>query len=230
MTDTTTQPSGQNAAGSADATTDTTTNGGASGDNGGDGAGSGNDTVSYDTHRRLLAEKKRMQQERDKLAQELAEKRKAEEAAERERLEKQGEYKKLLENERKAREELESKLNQHTQTQRQAKKLGAVLDALGGAVPKKFWGLIDTETVAIDPDTGDIDAMSVQKTVEAIRAEYPEIIRKGGNGSSLPADAPAGNGSAGTLTPETWKNLSLADQKKRLPEYVEMLKAQATQA
>ena len=96
MADTTTQASGQNDGTSgADDQTATNTSGDAGGTTTDDGSGSG--SVAYETHRRLLGEKKKVQEERDRLRDEI-ERRDAEaQAAEKKRLEEQGEYKKLLE-------------------------------------------------------------------------------------------------------------------------------------
>jgi hypothetical protein len=224
MADNTTQVGDQTTTGSAGGDGDQT-NTDTSGAGGGGGTGASGDSVSYDSHRRLLSEKKRVQAERDELKQQLQTRLDAEAEAEKKRLEDQGEYKKLLENERKAKAELEAKLTRHTETQREAKKLGAVIDALDNKVDKKFWRFLDTSGVVIDPETGELDAMSVQKAVDGIRKEFPEFIRTGTNGGTLPADA-AQSGNIDLSNDDAWKNLPLEKQRELLPERVKALKAQ----
>jgi hypothetical protein len=216
MGDETTTAGGQtDTSGAGDGAGTSTTDSGSAG-GGGDESGRSGEDVSYETHRRLLSQKKKLQEERDRLLADK-EKRDAEAVlAEKTRLEEQGEYKQLLDLERKKNEELAGQLNTFETTSKQAKKLDAVLTATNGKIPKKFWGLIDLGSVVVDPETGEVDAMSVTKTVENLRAEYPEIIRTG-KGGSLPPNAPQGSGQ-GTLTYDEWKKLPLDEMKKRQAE------------
>lgn len=191
---------------------DSQTGGEGDGQNGGGGDGSGaggksKDHVSYDTHRRLLDEKKRVQAELEQLRQEK-------QSREQKELEAKGEYQKLLEQERAARAELEAKLKASEEETRDRRKLASVLTAAGGTIDPKFYGLIDYSEVIIDPATGEVDKMSVAKAVDKLKATYPEIIKKAG-GPGLPNDTPgAGKGQPGTILYSAWTKLPSKEQKK----------------
>lgn len=203
--------------GAGDDSANVNDNDGASGAIDGDGnVNDSGDTVSFETHKRakndLFKWKDRARNAEQRL-KEFEDQKKSADAA---KLEEQGEYKKLLENERKENAELAKRLSNFTAHQVEAKKIGALVDALNGQVPKKYWHFLDTDDIVIDPDSGDIDKMSLQKAADSVRQNFPEIIRSGRNGSGTPTESPNGNG--GTLTRDEWQKLPVEEMKKRLPE------------
>lgn len=170
---------------------------------------SGKSTIAYDTHRKLLDEKKKVQAQLDQL---LREKTEREEADARKR----GDFDTLLKSreeelskERAAREALESRITH-------GRKLNAVIEALGGNVDQKWLRLIDTDDVAVNPETGEVDAMTVARAAESLKKQWPEMIRKT---TVLPAGAPAGN-NGGTITRAEWLKLSARDMVKYKPEQI----------
>jgi len=223
MTDTT-QVSDQNDGASGTVDADKTDATGASGNGSTDDGGKG-DQVAYETYKKSVDDAIKYRQRAKDLKAEI-EKRDAEaKIAETKRLEEQGNWKKIAENAQIERDKAIEELTGMKSTQVQAKKLDAVLRAAGGQIERKFWGLIDIDEVAINPETGLIDEMSVTKAVDKIRKEYPEIIRTKGN-AGLPADAPSGGGN-GAMSVEDWKKLPLDKQKELLPAMVERMKSGA---
>jgi len=103
-------------------------------------------------------------------------------------------------------------------TQRiQGQKLDAFLSVIEGKVDPKYWGMIDLEQIKLNPDSKEIDKMSVSQLVEQFKKTYPELI-KTGISQFTPPNAPL-NGEV--LTHEKWLTLPLKEQKAR---YLEMKK------
>ena len=154
--------------------------------------------VNYDTHRKLLDEKKKIQAKLDEI---LARDKEREESEARKR----GDFEALLkarneelDRERKAREDLESRIMA-------GRKMNAVLEALGGNVDQKWLKLIDVSEVAVNPETGEIDQLTVARQAEALKREWPEMVQTRGK---LPTQAPKGlEGGLGMITESEWKKL-----------------------
>lgn len=159
--------------------------------------------VSIESHRKLLAEKKALQAKLQKIESER-------QAKEREELEKQGEFKKLLELERQRAQKLETKLSAQEEQDRSRRKLAAVLKNVGGTIHQKYYDLIPYDSVVIDPDTGEVDSLSVTKVVESLRSSYPEIISKGS--AKMPQHAPRGG--AKTISHAEWSKLPSKEMDK----------------
>ena len=173
--------------------------------------------VSYETHRRLLGEKKRAADEARKLREQLdayeAEKR---QRAEQELVE-QNKYKELLELRDKELKEAKSKIERSEEQVRHAKKLDAVLSGLDGTVDQKYWKLIPIGKVALNPDTGEPDEMSVAQVVEAFKSEYPETIKRAG-GPSVSSNAP--QPASAKISYEEWVKLPAKEMRARLKDVV----------
>jgi hypothetical protein len=186
----------------------------------GDGGGGDNDNkqVSYESHRRLLNEMKKEREERRKLQAELAERAQREKEAEEKRLAEQNEWKKIAENREKELKEKEDKLKGLETERQDARKLDAFLTALKGKVDPKYWPMIDLESIAIDPESGRVDEMTVARTVEDFRKDHGRLIDTPGNGDGMPPNAPESGGNQ-KLTDEAWKKLPLKERKARMSEY-----------
>lgn len=169
------------------------------------------DTVSYDTHRKLLDEKKKLQA---RLAEIEAEKRTKEE----EELARKGETQKLLELAKKEAEELRLKLTAKEQREVQAKKLSAVIRGMGANVDEKWFGVIGQhlDEVVYNPETGEVEQMSVTAIVEDLKKTWPEMTRKPAVG--MPADAPKGG--LGQIDRSEWLKLSAKEMQKYRPEQI----------
>lgn len=173
--------------------------------------------VSYETHRKLLGEKKRIQEERDQLKAQ-------QEAFELQRLEQDGELSKQIEFYKSKHaetlstvEELTQKLNGEQEKWNTARKLNAFKDALPGQiVSPKFLVHVPVEDILLDPDTGEPDANSVKKAVDYFTQEFSQVIQPK-TISTSPNKYPQGN-SSGKLTLEEWKKLPYDERIKRKSE------------
>lgn len=170
------------------------------------------DSVTYETHRKLLDEKKKLQA---KLAEIENDKKQKEE----EELTRKGETQKLLELVKKEAEELRTKLTVKEQREVQAKKLSAVIRSLGSNVDEKWFGVIGQhlDEVVYNPDSGEVEQMSVTAIVEDLKKTWPEMIKKLPVG--MPADAPRGSGQ-GVIERSEWLKLSAKEMRKYRPEQV----------
>jgi len=191
---------------------------GASGDHQGDQSGNQpeskpGESVSYETHKRLLGEAKRAKEERDRLKAELEAKAAAEREAEEKRLAENQEYKKLLEIREKELNEAKGRLDNMSRAQQDAKKLDAFLTSLDGKVDRKYWGLIDIDKIAFDPESQQVDEMSVKSLVDEFRKEHGILIDSQGGTSRLPNTAPGGTG--GMISYKEWLNLPAKEMKAR---------------
>jgi len=179
--------------------------------------GSGNqpepkkDIVTYETHRKLLDEKKKVQQERDAL---LAEKNQRVD----EEAKKRGDYETIIKTRDDRIKELETKYGSLETRILEAQKLSAVLKTAGAPIDAKWHNLINTGDIKVNPDTGEIDEMAVTKVVENLRKDWPEMF-KNPSAPNLPANAPQGNG-AGKISKDEWLKLSDADMAKYKPEQI----------
>ena len=157
------------------------------------------DSVTYETHRKLLDEKKKIQARLE--AFEAEKKAKEEEEAKR-----KGDFETLLRTREEENQTLKAQLKAKEELEVKRRKLAAVLDSIGGEVEPKWFSLIDTSQVVVNPDTGEVDQMTVTKAVENLRKTWPEMI-KNPNPARLPADAPKGN-TAGKISRDEWLKLS----------------------
>lgn len=170
------------------------------------------DVVSYETHRKLLDEKKKLQAQVAKWEED-------QKLKEQEELTRKGETQKLLELTKKEAEDLRQKLALKEQREIQAKKLSAVIRGLGSNVDEKWFGVLGQhiDEVVLNPDTGEVEQMSVTSIVEDIKKTWPEMLKKPAVG--MPADAPQGN-NGGQIKRSEWVKLSSKDMKKYKPEQI----------
>jgi hypothetical protein len=94
--------------------------------------------------------------------------------------------------------------------------LNAVIDALGGNVDQKWLRLIDTDEVVVNPETGEVDPMTVARAAESLKKQWPEMLRKT---AALPNAAPAGNG-GGMISRADWLKLSSKEMMKYKPDQI----------
>ena len=175
--------------------------------------------VSYETHRKLLSEKKRLQEERDTLKAQ-------QEALELQRLEQDGELSKQVEFYKSKHtktlstvEELTQKLNGEQEKWNTARKLNAFKEALPGQiVSPKFLVHVPVEDIILDPETGEPDSNSVKKAVDYFTQEFSQVIQPK-TISTSPNKFPQGD-SSGKLTLEEWKKLPYDERIKRKSEII----------
>ena len=168
----------------------------------------GGDSVSLETHRKLLSEKKKVEEQLRSFA-DKEKKRAEDEARQRE------DYKTLLA----AREaELTAEREEHAKLKNRINsgaKLRSVLEAIDGTVDEAFYGLIPVDKVVLDPETGLPDPMTVKDAVKFFESKYSKVITP--KEVILPP-SDAAKGAPTGLTYEQWKSLPLDEQKKRMKD------------
>lgn len=172
------------------------------------------DVVTYETHKKLLGQKKSVEQENEALKKQLKdiEEKKLQESGEWQKIaklkeEETAKFKSELEAERKEKESLTSVLIQ-------AQKLQAVKEKLPGKLENPdYMSFIDIDKVILNPETGEIDESSVESVVQSFVKTHPKLLK---------ADTkflPNGNASApGKLTHEDWLKLPVAQKRLRMKD------------
>lgn len=180
----------------------------------GDDSVSKEDTVKYDTYRKVLSEKKK----RDEQLREMQEQLAAFQSREKERteseLQEQNKWKELADLRTEELTKAQAEIASMRGSQQQAMKLDAFLGSLETQLPKQYWGLVNLDAIKLNPDTSEVDEMSVASAVETFRKTYPEILTKKSN-ANLPTTAPSGTAAA-TRGEADFKNLPAAERNKIL--------------
>lgn len=156
------------------------------------------DKVEYASYKKVLDEKKARDRENAELKRQIEEINAAKRAEEEKKLTESGDLSKILKLKEEAlktlqkeHEGLKQTLTQREQKEQSARKISAVLNSVNGEIPQQYWGLIDTDQIAIDPETGKPEELSVKKAVEDFEKTYPHVIVKA-DGTRLPNEAPRG--------------------------------------
>lgn len=175
------------------------------------------DSVSYETHTRLLEQRKKDQEKMRETQAQLETLLKEKTDREKQDLEAQGNYKKMLELREKEVSETKQKLTEYETRWTNSVKLSAVMSKLPGKVEKsEYLNFLDLDKVAIDPDTQDVDIATVEAVASEFVKKYPELIKA--EGKKLP-NASA-NGGQTSISYDQWKKLPLAEKKKYKPSDV----------
>jgi hypothetical protein len=100
----------------------------------------------------------------------------------------------------------------------ESKKLGKVLSKLGGSLDSKYFGLIDLDEVKINPETNDIDELSVIKVVDGYKSKYPETLKKTGNTKMMGESGGDNQNGDKSLTYDAWLKLPYAEKNRRMKD------------
>ena len=183
------------------------------------------DTVKYETLRKLLNEKKAVDAKYEALAKEMADGKAAREADEEARLTESKSFKGLLElKDKKVKEyvdALKAKEDENKElkkTFQNALKLDAVVKAASATIKSKFYGHIDLDKIELDAN-GKPDPTSVKQVVQLFESEYPECLDRGDK-IQLPNGAAAKPNGGVLPTVEEFNRLPLKDKYKVLPEMI----------
>lgn len=175
-------------------------------------------SVAYETHQKLLGEKKKRDEELRQAREALSKYEQERKDLEDKSLREKEDFKKLFESrdkelleERARREAIESKITE-------AQKYKALNKALGTQVPEKFWNLVDLDKIALDPNTGMPDEATTRVYAEQFQKDYSELFTNR-QAPRLPNDGPS-KGKTG-ISYEQWKALPYAEQKKRQSEVID---------
>ena len=160
------------------------------------------DVVSHESHKKLLAQRKAdqeklraMQTRLQELEAKEADIAKKESELEEIKLKSEGNWKALLESRESALKKLEEKNTEllgitkgYEKKYTDAYKINAFKDAIGGDLKlPDYYSFVDTEKMAIDPETGAIDVDSVKNYANEFVSKYKDLIsfKKG----KLPGEA-----------------------------------------
>lgn len=166
------------------------------------------DTVAYETHQKLLAEKKKRDAE-------LADAQAKLKAFEEQQLKEKEDYKALLALRDKEVIEVKGKLSNLEETLNNSVKLDSVLKKLSGNVGQQYYGLFDLSKIPIDPTTNMPDQLAVEKYAKEFEQTYGQIIQRK-TSDQMPNDAAKGTNAK--ITYDEWLKLPLKDQKARLKD------------
>lgn len=156
---------------------------------------SNQDVVKYETYRKVLSEKKRRDEEVRTLREKVEEFERSQKEAQEKTLEEQNKWKEIADLRTKELQETQNKLQTLTQSQREAMKLDSFLSSLGTQLPKQYWGLVNLDEIKLNPETNEVDDMSVTSAIEHFRNSYPEILQSRSS-ATTPAKAPRGTAAA----------------------------------
>lgn len=178
--------------------------------------------VSYESHRKLLDEKKHEQAARIDAENRLKKLEDAAKSAENQKLKDKEEWKTYAERiEAELKNKLESaetQLKDYSERDAYVKKVSAFTKALDGDLDSRFYGFIPVDSIEFLPDSDTIDEMTVTKAVEAFRKENGDLIKKPGQ-HKMNYAAP-GSGSKG-LDYETWLTLPAKEMQARRKEVMQ---------
>lgn len=141
-------------------------------------------TVDYGSYNKAVGQYKKAKEINQQLQDKLSNYEKAEMQREEKRLTDQGEYQKLIELKDgkigelvKMLETVEGEKQHVSNTLVNAKKMSAVYDKLPGRLKNdKYMEFVDIESVAINPDTGDIDLESVAVVANKFMDEHAALV------------------------------------------------------
>jgi small-conductance mechanosensitive channel len=194
----------------------TTTNQNPSGEN--DSSSGADETteksVSFDTHRKLLGEKKTVQEKARALEAELEKLRQEKADAEKKKLEEEGRWKELAEAKDKELEQERQKNQAILNDLNDARKKTALLKAINGQVPANFHQLLPLDQVKVGED-GRVDEASVKAAAQLFEKEYHLAIIR--DGVKTPPSDPA-RGGGKKLTKAEWEALPVKEMKARASE------------
>ena len=176
--------------------------------------------VPYDRYSKTVTESKNRLSRIRELESKLSEFESTVKQTEQKKLEEQGEYKKLLDSERNASGELkkqmlelQKKLSDFEDREVARRKYSALQKSLGGQIDSKYAALIEFDQIAVDPESGEVDEVSVGRYAEAFKKTFPEIVMTK-KGSGLPDTKPgAGQGFSGKKILESeWRKLKTSKE------------------
>ncbi len=173
------------------------------------------ETVAFETHKRLLDQRKADQAKARDLQAKLDAAMADKEAAETTRLAEQAQWKDLYEKEKKKAEGLGSQLQHLTTSQIESRKREAVKEALGGVRKDDYLKFLDLNAVQLNDD-GSVDAESVKAAANKFRESYPELVAVKPAGK-IPNEAASGYKPG---APKSLEEMTFAEKKALLAKLI----------
>jgi len=167
------------------------------------------DFVKYETHNRLLRQRKADQGKVRELEEELNRFRDVERKREQTEMEKRGQYDKILKEREERIGQLEKEREERERQAIQSTKLSAFVDLLPGKLRNnQYLAFVNVDEIAIDPDTKKVDEGSLKSAVDTFMKAHSVLVEPK-NTPSLPNRSPQA-----VTTSQDVEKLSAADKLK----------------
>lgn len=166
------------------------------------------DKVAYSTYKKTLSEKKKLQEEFNRIKAERDEHLRKMKDAEEEKLKEEKRYKELFEERDKELKKIRQQQETERQSFREAKKIEAFLRASGGLRNEVYRQFINTDKIIVTSD-GKVDEISLQDYVKDFKENHPELLAQ----TTTSRKAPVGQEKP-SIKSSDWDNLSYEEKKK----------------
>ena len=148
------------------------------------------ETIAYETHRKLLSQRKSDQEKMRGMEQQLNDLLNANKEAEEAKLREQGKWEDLAGQRENKIKELEQENLGFKDSFDKAVKLTSFRDQLGGTVDNSsYYDFVNVKDIVIDPETGVVDTASVEQVVNQFKKDHSKLYTPKVS-KSLPANAP----------------------------------------
>lgn len=159
------------------ASSEESTPAGVSSTNAGSSEVSKEDKVAYDTHRKLLSQRKKDQEKLAAIEAELESYRAEEQKRELKKLEDKGEYEKILSSYKEENSRLKNQIDEGKRRSVESAKLQAFVNSLPGKLRnQQYLAFVDTNEIAVDPETNTVDEVSLKRTVDDFLRDHSSLI------------------------------------------------------
>ena len=169
------------------------------------------ETVSYETHKNLLGQRKRDQERLRSVEAKLSEYETEAKAANEQRLKDDNNLKELLKLRDQENALVKTELADTKRVLEDGAKMVALQTALGVKIDDQYLSLIDTNEIAVDPETKLPDPASVSEYARKFREVYGLVLSPA-SGGKIPNDAPKHAGPV--LSTEEWQKLPAGKEKR----------------
>lgn len=133
--------------------------------------------VSYESHQRLLQQRKADQRKAKELEQELSRYRDADRAREQQELEAKGEYSKILSERENRIQELEAREEERLRREVESAKLNAFVRALPGKLRSQdYLAFVNTDDIPLDPESKSVDEGSLRRVVADFMSKHSVLV------------------------------------------------------
>lgn len=173
-----------------------------------------NNSVSYESHKKLLRQHKAMKMENESLQAQINEMKAVQEAEAQAKLEDEKRFEELFRTEQEKSRVLQEEKSQILQDALNERKRNILKAELGGVQRDDYLKFADLSKIAVKDD-GSIDMDSVQEVANEFRRDHSVLLKQ--DTSMLPANAPS---QPGMITYEKWLTLPAGEKAKQLPNVI----------
>ena len=148
------------------------------------------ETVAYETHQKLLSQRKADQARLAEMDAKLKTFEETEMKKQQAKLEEKGEYQKILEAKENELKSLQERIKNDEQRRINSEKESAFLNSLGGKLKNpEYIRFASKDEIAVDPDTGKVDELSLKQVVDKFLKEHSTLVDKKESNPAISASA-----------------------------------------